>query len=143
MKRDLANALSQWAARLAPATRDRLSTYDLHALYDRVARFEASPNGELRAALQLWVEQLGPRTQQDLSRYDIDALIVALQQPEQAPIPADDPPDPTSVGSPSVPRLARSRGYTGEACTVCGSVAMVRSGTCATCQDCGATTGCS
>lgn len=32
--------------------------------------------------------------------------------------------------------------YTGDICTECGSDKMVPSGTCATCQDCGATTGC-
>ena len=33
-------------------------------------------------------------------------------------------------------------GYTGDACSNCGSFRMRRSGTCATCEECGSTTGC-
>ncbi|PJA96163.1 MAG: ribonucleoside-diphosphate reductase, adenosylcobalamin-dependent [Ignavibacteriales bacterium CG_4_9_14_3_um_filter_34_10] len=38
---------------------------------------------------------------------------------------------------------ARERGYTGDICPECGSMTMVRNGTCLKCQTCGATTGCS
>lgn len=38
---------------------------------------------------------------------------------------------------------ARSRGYTGDSCQECGSMSMVRNGTCLKCDVCGATTGCS
>jgi hypothetical protein len=38
---------------------------------------------------------------------------------------------------------ARAAGFTGEFCDVCHSANMVRSGTCSTCIDCGATSGCS
>jgi hypothetical protein len=38
---------------------------------------------------------------------------------------------------------ARAVGFTGEFCDVCHSANMVRSGTCSTCIDCGATSGCS
>lgn len=34
-------------------------------------------------------------------------------------------------------------GFTGDLCPGCGGAKMVRSGSCATCQDCGSTTGCS
>lgn len=37
---------------------------------------------------------------------------------------------------------ARARGFSGDACPECGSFAMVRSGTCLTCQQCGSTSGC-
>ncbi|HJS31872.1 MAG TPA: vitamin B12-dependent ribonucleotide reductase [Alphaproteobacteria bacterium] len=40
-------------------------------------------------------------------------------------------------------REARLKGYTGDMCDSCGSMAMVRNGTCTKCLDCGATTGCS
>lgn len=39
--------------------------------------------------------------------------------------------------------LARQRGYTGDICTNCQSMTMVRNGTCLKCQTCGETTGCS
>lgn len=39
--------------------------------------------------------------------------------------------------------IAISAGYTGEACCNCGSMRMVKSGTCSTCQECGTTSGCS
>ncbi len=38
---------------------------------------------------------------------------------------------------------AKRIGYTGETCPVCGSIRMRQSGTCAVCEDCGTTTGCS
>ncbi len=38
---------------------------------------------------------------------------------------------------------ARSQGYTGDCCQICGGFRMVRSGTCATCADCGTSSGCS
>lgn len=38
---------------------------------------------------------------------------------------------------------ARKMGFDGEACSTCGSLHMVRNGTCLKCIDCGSTTGCS
>ncbi|RME53888.1 vitamin B12-dependent ribonucleotide reductase [Candidatus Woesearchaeota archaeon] len=40
-------------------------------------------------------------------------------------------------------RQARARGYTGEACSSCGSMRVKRNGACTLCEDCGATSGCS
>jgi ribonucleoside-diphosphate reductase alpha chain len=40
-------------------------------------------------------------------------------------------------------REARMKGYTGEACSECGSFTMVRNGTCLKCETCGSTSGCS
>ncbi|KAA3620083.1 MAG: vitamin B12-dependent ribonucleotide reductase [Calditrichaeota bacterium] len=38
---------------------------------------------------------------------------------------------------------ARLKGYTGDVCGTCGSLTMVRNGTCLKCMSCGATSGCS
>ncbi|MBT9558927.1 MAG: vitamin B12-dependent ribonucleotide reductase, partial [Myxococcales bacterium] len=38
---------------------------------------------------------------------------------------------------------ARAQGYTGDACSDCGSFTMVRNGTCLKCTTCGGTSGCS
>jgi ribonucleoside-diphosphate reductase alpha chain len=38
---------------------------------------------------------------------------------------------------------ARMKGYTGDQCTNCGSMRVRQNGTCAVCEDCGTTTGCS
>jgi len=40
-------------------------------------------------------------------------------------------------------RKAKIMGFTGDACSECGSMKMVRNGTCTKCNDCGATSGCS
>ncbi len=40
-------------------------------------------------------------------------------------------------------RLAKENGYTGDVCTECQSMTMVRNGTCLKCMTCGSTTGCS
>jgi hypothetical protein len=39
--------------------------------------------------------------------------------------------------------VALASPYTGEMCTSCNGFRMVKSGTCSTCQDCSATSGCS
>ncbi len=39
--------------------------------------------------------------------------------------------------------IAKQQGYTGDICPECGSMTMVRNGTCLKCNTCGATTGCS
>ncbi len=36
----------------------------------------------------------------------------------------------------------RQMGFTGDMCDVCGSMQMIRDGTCLRCQNCGTTTGC-
>ena len=38
--------------------------------------------------------------------------------------------------------IATGQGYTGDACPRCQAFAMLRAGTCLTCQACGSTTGC-
>jgi ribonucleoside-diphosphate reductase alpha chain len=38
---------------------------------------------------------------------------------------------------------ARWMGYEGDPCPECGSLTLVRNGTCLKCESCGATTGCS
>lgn len=38
---------------------------------------------------------------------------------------------------------AKSQGYTGDQCDICGSARMRNNGTCKVCDDCGTTTGCS
>jgi hypothetical protein len=38
---------------------------------------------------------------------------------------------------------ARSKGYTGEQCSACGSLRVKRNGACTVCDDCGTTSGCS
>jgi ribonucleoside-diphosphate reductase alpha chain len=38
---------------------------------------------------------------------------------------------------------AKELGYTGDSCPECGSMTMVRNGTCQKCITCGSTTGCS
>ncbi|MBN9523730.1 vitamin B12-dependent ribonucleotide reductase [bacterium] len=40
-------------------------------------------------------------------------------------------------------RQARAKGYEGDPCSECGQLALVRSGACAKCDTCGATSGCS
>ncbi|HCK69474.1 MAG TPA: hypothetical protein DHW17_09345, partial [Nitrospina sp.] len=39
--------------------------------------------------------------------------------------------------------IAKLKGYEGDACQECGSLTLVRNGTCLKCVSCGATSGCS
>ncbi len=50
--------------------------------------------------------------------------------------------DPTAVHR-SARGEARAKGYTGDSCTSCGAMSMVRNGSCLKCVSCGETTGCS
>ncbi|MGB1397428.1 MAG: vitamin B12-dependent ribonucleotide reductase, partial [Planctomycetota bacterium] len=49
----------------------------------------------------------------------------------------------TEEESLSAESISRAKGYTGDPCPECGSLTMVRNGTCQRCDSCGATTGCS
>jgi ribonucleoside-diphosphate reductase alpha chain len=40
-------------------------------------------------------------------------------------------------------KVARMKGYEGDACGECGNFTLVRNGTCLKCETCGATSGCS
>ena len=40
-------------------------------------------------------------------------------------------------------RVAKLKGYEGDPCPECGSMTMVRNGTCLKCDSCGSTSGCS
>ena len=73
---------------------------------------------------------------------------------EKEPIPINIP-EPVTVSSSSRKvnssvlamqkerQKAKERGYTGDICPECGSMTMVRNGTCLKCNTCGSTTGCS
>ena len=81
---------------------------------------------------------------------------------EQTPSPVNEPvevvaqvatlsPEPTATSNTSAAKSgyendyekAKQLGYTGDACVECGSMTMVRNGTCLKCITCGSTSGCS
>lgn len=87
---------------------------------------------------------------------DWDSGAIMEKQPEEPaqvthmdlvidPAPAS--PVDAAQFEPGPPKLtreqARSSGFTGNSCNDCGSLQMVRNGTCEKCNSCGATTGCS
>jgi ribonucleoside-diphosphate reductase alpha chain len=59
-----------------------------------------------------------------------------------APVQRADAPE-TGHAQPTAREEARLKGYEGDPCPDCGSMTMVRNGTCLKCDTCGATTGCS
>lgn len=86
------------------------------------------------------------------------ALVAVIEAAAGRPVPATPTaeralralprvPSPTEPGAPKVTPHARAvataRGYTGDVCGTCGSLAMRRSGVCLVCDACGTTTGCS
>jgi ribonucleoside-diphosphate reductase alpha chain len=77
-----------------------------------------------------------------LDRYDL-AHNRPLENPEKSK-PIEEVASNKSI-APKADALseARSKGYTGSSCSSCGSMSMIRSGTCEKCNDCGTTTGCS
>ncbi|MCU7495219.1 MAG: vitamin B12-dependent ribonucleotide reductase [Ignavibacteria bacterium] len=65
-----------------------------------------------------------------LPRMKPDATLKIITQPKNDPIT-------------SKIKEAREKGYTGDVCVECGSITMVRNGTCLKCMTCGSTSGCS
>ncbi|MGE5431655.1 MAG: vitamin B12-dependent ribonucleotide reductase [Syntrophomonadaceae bacterium] len=65
-----------------------------------------------------------------LPRMKPDAKVKIITQPKTDPLT-------------SKIKEAREKGYTGDVCTECGSITMVRNGTCLKCMTCGSTSGCS
>lgn len=143
MDRDaLVESLTKWADGLTAASRNRFSTYDLRALYDAAQR--AKRDGSARA-LHAWVRELSPAARDSLSESDV-AQLASIIEPADGNRGATTPVialAPTELGPPSRPEHARLGGYTGDSCRTCGGSALVRSGTCVTCLDCGTNSGCS
>ena len=92
----------------------------------------------------------------DSSEFERSADAVAKQQPapKKEPAPAAVDTSQTAVEEQQTQAVksdsyeseydkAKQMGYTGEACPECGSMTMVRNGTCMKCITCGSTTGCS
>jgi ribonucleoside-diphosphate reductase alpha chain len=67
--------------------------------------------------------------------FAIEAVATAMNAALSAPAPV--------AGKGEKIREARMKGYTGDSCENCGSMGMVRNGTCTKCIDCGSTSGCS
>jgi hypothetical protein len=71
------------------------------------------------------------------------ALRVA-EKPGAAQVTVDQVTRPTELApdaSPTNRERAKARGFSGDACSKCGSLNMVRDGKCLTCKDCGSTDG--
>jgi len=96
------------------------------------------------------------------SSYETNQLKAPAQTIAQAPTPVTEPvaavapvstpaPEATATSSASAAKSgyesdyekAKQLGYTGDACVECGSMTMVRNGTCLKCITCGSTSGCS
>lgn len=59
-----------------------------------------------------------------------------------APLPSEAPPPAEDTDRVVARAQARTMGFTGNACVSCGSLSMIRNGTCETCTSCGTTSGC-
>lgn len=79
------------------------------------------------------------------------SLALASDNAAQAYLKTEEEVSPTSVAIPSSAqevkrekiRVAKAKGYEGDACTECGNFTLVRNGTCMKCDSCGTTSGCS
>ncbi|MGE5510339.1 MAG: hypothetical protein ACM31O_03695 [Bacteroidota bacterium] len=73
-----------------------------------------------------------------------EAALKAVEAPSSKPLPATIT-ETLIAREQKIDAVAGARlfGFTGDSCDSCGSLQMVRNGTCLKCNDCGATTGCS
>ncbi len=85
--------------------------------------------------------------EEEAPEFDSNSPVVTKQETEDFD---DEPAKPATVSAEKKEtgfmvkyKRARSMGYTGDICGDCGSMTMVRNGTCLKCETCGATSGCS
>jgi ribonucleoside-diphosphate reductase alpha chain len=78
-------------------------------------------------------------------KVDEDENIIKMRSEREEPQPVVEMTTPRgqSSGLSAQRSEARSKGYTGEQCTACGSLRVKRNGACTVCDDCGTTSGCS
>ena len=70
----------------------------------------------------------------------------AIAEPAPAPAPSYGSAGATATATLSKTEAinaSKAKGYTGNACSECGQLTMVRNGACEKCDSCGATSGCS
>jgi ribonucleoside-diphosphate reductase alpha chain len=72
-----------------------------------------------------------------------DDNIERLREREEEPVVMAQAPQTGKANVSSLRAEARSKGYTGEQCSACGSMRVKRNGACTLCDDCGTTSGCS
>lgn len=76
--------------------------------------------------------------------FDRGSHVTLAATPLPEPEIIADPVKPTDLAPPKITReQATQSGFTGNTCATCGSMMMVRNGTCEKCTSCGTTTGCS
>lgn len=99
-----------------------------------------------------WQHLLPVHIARNLPAYEFDGYAPLQAGPPPAPVAPPKPLEPphvaaTELAAPIAPKLTREQateaGFTGNSCDECGSLQMVRNGTCEKCNSCGATTGCS
>ncbi|MFA5800265.1 MAG: hypothetical protein WC840_04880, partial [Candidatus Peribacteraceae bacterium] len=72
-----------------------------------------------------------------------DAFAMSLPVVDEGMTQAKQSQTPDFAAPFSTLEIAKLQGYTGSACSACGSTKMKRNGSCEVCLDCGATSGCS
>ncbi|MCW7504114.1 vitamin B12-dependent ribonucleotide reductase [Leptospira paudalimensis] len=90
-------------------------------------------------------ESSGPRTPLQVNAISMKSVLE--DKAEVVAVAGQTPQQPTQAQSAAatlkIIAEARTKGYTGDSCTECGSFQMVRNGACLKCISCGSTTGCS
>jgi hypothetical protein len=97
-----------------------------------------SPEGSKDARILFFADgRLATATEIHLELDPLAMEPVAQTSPDPAPPLQASPLRPVSRTE-----QARASGYSGDTCHKCGSLKVIRTGTCGTCQDCGESTSC-
>ncbi|MEX0593302.1 MAG: vitamin B12-dependent ribonucleotide reductase [Balneolaceae bacterium] len=89
---------------------------------------------------EIMTRKLRPSEEDELAR----EVAQRVQSPVREKIPAgEEQVEATETDEQGDYDRAKQMGYTGDSCTECGSMTMIRNGTCLKCITCGSTTGCS
>lgn len=115
----------------------------------QATEFERGFAAGVRFAIEV-ADAVAARVEASAATHRAEGAICALQafaEDLRAEIGAAPAPRPDTAAPrralPAAREEARLKGYEGDPCPDCGSMTMVRNGTCLKCDSCGATTGCS
>ncbi|MEX0687003.1 MAG: vitamin B12-dependent ribonucleotide reductase [Balneolales bacterium] len=89
------------------------------------------------------MRSLRPEGEEDYDVQDTDNRKVENDEPVKIPVSETKETEKSKASVDAEYKRARQMGYTGDACQECGSMTMVRNGTCLKCNTCGSTSGCS
>lgn len=122
-----------------------LNRYDLAHIEPEEIKSKASPGIVKKFAEPDFIsEEIVSERLVELDKDNIDSFSTSPTKSQNSHLKRDTPTATSKKAEKNTQvKMAIERGYTGDICTECQSMTMVRNGTCLKCMTCGSTSGCS